>query len=87
MNRNFLQMLSGALGLLATFGAVSIPLLLLSGVGDSNGSPVYHASAEVTVLAGAATALLVYAGYRLLRFSLSQEHQEYFSRQHPTTPR
>ena len=84
MNRNLLQMLSGALGLIAAFGAVSIPLLLLSGVGDASGSPVYRASAQGTVAALAATVLLAYAGYRLLRFSLSQEHQEFFSRHSST---
>jgi threonine/homoserine/homoserine lactone efflux protein len=75
-------MLSGAFGLIAAFGAVSIPLLLLSGIGDGEGSPVFRASTNVTLMATAGTAALVYLGYRLLRFSLAEEHEEYFSRQH-----
>lgn len=81
MNRPVSQMVSGAAGLLAGFAAVSIPLLLLSNTATWNGTaPRFKASTETTIAALLFTAVLAYAAYRLLRFALAEEHQDFLSR-------
>ncbi|HSM88279.1 MAG TPA: hypothetical protein VLT16_19135 [Candidatus Limnocylindrales bacterium] len=76
MNRSFLQMLSGALGLIAAFAAISIPLLSFS-MSSGEAGPVHAGPLAATVLAltFAATA------YGLLRFSLSHGPAHSLARQ------
>jgi hypothetical protein len=82
MNRAFLQMISGAAGLIAAFTATALPLLLarpfLAATGFWSLGNVAFLSFRV---------LLAAVAFFLLRFSLSHEETNRLLRYHSRSPR